>query len=171
MQLLSRCLQFGRGAGSPVPELSSTADSVISQISQAGEDLSGTPDYIAPEAILGQAYGNSVDWWSMGVILYELVAGWPPFAGETVAEIFHNTVLADLCVLLCVKIDVTCWTHNAIAVTEFGTNPSPTHTSSRIWSTECCENSKKKGWVRFDEDRLGLLILTVTRLRRTRFSH
>mmetsp|Transcript_21924 Transcript_21924/g.65566 ORF Transcript_21924/g.65566 Transcript_21924/m.65566 type:complete len:607 (-) Transcript_21924:77-1897(-) len=33
----------------------------------------------------------------MGVMLYEFVAGWPPFAGETVEEIFHNSVMADIC--------------------------------------------------------------------------
>jgi serine/threonine protein kinase len=45
----------------------------------------GTPDYIAPEIIRGQSINNkSLDYWSLGVILYELLAGIPPFNDETV---------------------------------------------------------------------------------------
>merc|ERR1719238_1956261 len=46
----------------------------------------GTPEYIAPEVILRQGYGKPVDWWSMGVILYEFLIGCVPFFGETPVE-------------------------------------------------------------------------------------
>jgi len=48
----------------------------------------GTPDYIAPEIILYQPYGKSVDWWAYGVLLFEMLAGQPPFDGEDEDELF-----------------------------------------------------------------------------------
>lgn len=39
----------------------------------------GTPEYIAPETIKGGGYGRSVDWWGLGILLYELIVGVPPF--------------------------------------------------------------------------------------------
>uniref|UniRef100_S4RGE4 protein kinase C n=1 Tax=Petromyzon marinus TaxID=7757 RepID=S4RGE4_PETMA len=49
----------------------------------------GTPDYIAPEILLGRAYGTSVDWWSMGVLIYEMLIGQSPFYGSDEDELFE----------------------------------------------------------------------------------
>lgn len=53
----------------------------------------GTPDYIAPEVFARQGYDESVDWWSVGVILYEMVVGYPPFFADdpstTCQKILH----------------------------------------------------------------------------------
>jgi serine/threonine kinase 38 len=42
----------------------------------------GTPDYIAPEVFGQKGYNETVDWWSIGVILYEMLVGYPPFFSE-----------------------------------------------------------------------------------------
>lgn len=56
----------------------------------------GTPEYIAPEVILRQGYGKPVDWWSMGIILYEFLVGCVPFFGDTPEELFSHTVQDDI---------------------------------------------------------------------------
>uniref|UniRef100_A0A3P9IZW8 protein kinase C n=1 Tax=Oryzias latipes TaxID=8090 RepID=A0A3P9IZW8_ORYLA len=50
----------------------------------------GTPDYIAPEILLGQRYNSSVDWWSFGVLLYEMLIGQSPFHGRDEEELFQS---------------------------------------------------------------------------------
>lgn len=50
----------------------------------------GTPDYLSPEIILAEPHGPPVDYWALGVILYEMLVGFPPFNDETVDAIFNN---------------------------------------------------------------------------------
>ncbi|KAG2490698.1 hypothetical protein HYH03_010859 [Edaphochlamys debaryana] len=50
----------------------------------------GTPDYLAPELLLGTGHGPEVDWWAVGAILYEFITGTPPFNADTPEEIFDN---------------------------------------------------------------------------------
>jgi serine/threonine protein kinase len=76
------------------------SDKKIIKIADFGESKSftegslttycGTPDYMAPEIIRGDPYGSAVDLWSIGVITYVMVAGFPPFDGENDVEVFAS---------------------------------------------------------------------------------
>ena len=55
----------------------------------------GTPDYVAPEVISGEKYGQQVDIWSIGVITYVLLCGFPPFNEENQKELFDKILNAQ----------------------------------------------------------------------------
>ena len=46
----------------------------------------GTPDYIAPEVFSQKGYGEEADWWSIGVMFFEMVVGFPPFFSENPSD-------------------------------------------------------------------------------------
>lgn len=50
----------------------------------------GTPDYIAFEVFQQCGYGNEVDWWSLGCIMFEMMVGYPPFCSETPHETYRK---------------------------------------------------------------------------------
>ena len=78
----------------------------------------GTPDYLAPELLLGTEHGPEVDWWSLGAMMYEFIVGIPPFNADTPEviamhargkgsmhdNILHREFLAACQIMLCAGI-------------------------------------------------------------------
>ena len=60
------------------------------KVGQKVKGQCGTPYYIAPEVLRGQAYNEKCDIWSLGVILYVLLSGYPPFTGDDDEMIMQN---------------------------------------------------------------------------------
>lgn len=57
-----------------------------------GQRILGTPDYLAPEILLQQEHGCGVDWWAVGVCLYEFLTGIPPFSDDTPELVFKHII-------------------------------------------------------------------------------
>ncbi|KAM0325968.1 hypothetical protein ACHAQA_007274 [Verticillium albo-atrum] len=56
----------------------------------------GTPEYLAPELLMGQGYQKTVDWWTLGVLLYEMLTGLPPFYDENTNEMYRKILSEPL---------------------------------------------------------------------------
>ncbi|KAG7224510.1 hypothetical protein INR49_015034, partial [Caranx melampygus] len=54
--------------------------------------ISGTPLYIAPEVYLGLSYGKPVDWWALGIIMYQFLVGFTPFSGDNLDELGYQVI-------------------------------------------------------------------------------
>lgn len=86
----------GHGSGSAGAIGSSTGQTGSGSGAQLKKFV-GTPDYLAPESILGLGMDDAaVDWWALGVILYEFLYGYPPFHASTPEKVFDNILSRNI---------------------------------------------------------------------------
>ncbi|KAI8808055.1 hypothetical protein BJ742DRAFT_289545 [Cladochytrium replicatum] len=82
----------------PPPETKSPSRPTTATSARPGSSkaLLGTPDYLAPELLLGLHHGPAVDWWALGICMYEWLVGWPPFADESPELIFRSILKHEI---------------------------------------------------------------------------
>nr|AML78320.1 putative LOV domain-containing protein [Cyperus papyrus] len=68
----------------------------VAEPMRASNSFVGTEEYIAPEIITGAGHTSAVDWWALGVLLYEMLYGYTPFRGKTRQKTFANILQKDL---------------------------------------------------------------------------
>ncbi|GJP46540.1 hypothetical protein CLOM_g5814, partial [Closterium sp. NIES-68] len=92
---------LGGGSASPawkaeVESLAGAGQSPAPDVEKKKEQTVGTPDYLAPEILLGTGHGATADWWAVGVMLFELLCGVPPFNAPSPEIIFDNILNRDI---------------------------------------------------------------------------
>jgi len=87
---------FVHGATSADNSNTNNTENATGDIKQQQEQAVGTPDYLAPESILGTGQDSMVDWWALGVICYEFLYGYPPFHAETPDKVFENILSRNI---------------------------------------------------------------------------
>lgn len=68
------------------------ADFGLAKLVQDGEianSFCGTAEYLAPEMLIGNGHDYTVDWWALGILIYEMIVGIPPFFHRNKHKMYH----------------------------------------------------------------------------------
>ncbi|RYG62945.1 hypothetical protein EON64_16905 [archaeon] len=58
--------------------------------------MCGTPDYLAPEIILNKGHNQAVDYWALGVLIFEMMHGWPPFYHDQPMRVYEKIIMGKV---------------------------------------------------------------------------
>jgi len=67
----------------------------------------GTPEYLAPEVISGESYTKSIDWWSVGTLIFEMLTGLPPFYNQNEEQMYDKILKSDVTYPVYLSAEVT----------------------------------------------------------------
>lgn len=112
--------------------------------------LCGTPDYLAPEMLTGEGYGNAADVWSLGVITYVLLCGYPPFyaENENLPQLFQLIMKAQY------KYDPKLWGHISKEAKDFIDNLLKRDANERLTARQALDHPWFK--VRHSQEKVKL---------------
>lgn len=66
------------------------ADFGLAKLARESNSFCGTPEYLAPEMLLGTGHDHTLDWWALGILIYEMLIGIPPFYDKNRNQMFLN---------------------------------------------------------------------------------